>query len=318
MQRLAPILLLAILLASPAQAVAPVVREARAALVDGTARLQSGDLRGAEGALEQARALADEAGEASLSIEVRLHLGELYARSARMRRGVAAVAEAIALADALEARAEATPGPSVAVRVQLSEMLRAHGELADSEAAAWDALGRGVALGRLDLCGPPIRLIVLAAVDQQASPVALSALVAELDLALSPLDAYRLALPPPPEPIAVGLEGLGRQLLEAGQTALAAETLLALAALDAARGADFRVPSDLARVATAASLAGDRARARWASELALSLQGDRPSADVLGAVCAVAIEEGLFGGVRRRQTDLVRHGGSRVVGSHSP
>ena len=294
MKCLAPILALAIFLAPPASAEAPVVAEARRVLADGAARLLGGDLRGAEGTLEEARSLADEAGEAALSIEVRLHLGEVFARSGRIGRGVAAIAEAISLAEAMEARGDAPPGPSVAVRVQLAEMLRAHGEVGDSEAAAWDALGRSVSLGRLDLCGPAVRLVVLAAVDQGATPEVLAALVVELDLALSSLDDYRLALPPPPEPIAVGLESLGRQLLESGQATLAAETLAALAALDAAREAMFRLPSDLARLATASSLAGDRARARWASDLALALQGERPTPDVLGAVCAVALEEERF------------------------
>jgi tetratricopeptide (TPR) repeat protein len=291
-RRSAPILLLLVLLAGTSRAEAPVVSEARRVLADGAARLLGGDLRGAEGALERARDLADEAGEAPLSIEVRLHLGELFARSGRMPRGLAAVAEAIALADGLEARGEAPPGPSVAVRVQAAEMLRAHDRPADSEAAGWDALARAVALGRLELSGPPIRLILLGALDQGASPAALASLAAELDLALSPLDAYRLALPPPPEPIAVGVEALGRQLLESGEAALAAETLGAVAAFDAARGAGFRLPADLSRLATAASLAGDRGRARWASDLALGLQGDRPTSEVLGAVCTVALEEG--------------------------
>lgn len=283
--------LLSILLCPLARAEAPVVAEARQALADGAARLAAGDLRGAEGALEQARTLADEAGEAAMAVEVRLHLGELFARSGRLSRGVAAVAEGIALADGLEARGESPAGPSVAVRVQLAEMLRAHGALEDSEAAAWDALGRAVSLQAIELTGPAIRLIVLDALSLGADAAALQSLVAELDLALSGLDAYRLALPPPPEPIVVGLEALGRQLIEAGQAELAVETLLAVAALDASRDAAFRLPTDLARVATAAVQAGNAATGRWASELARVLQGREPSADVLSAVCEVALLE---------------------------
>ena len=165
--RLVPIqfaILIAIFCAIPAFAEAPVVAQAKQALADGAARLQLNDLRGAEGALEEARTLADEAGEVTLGIEVRLHLGELFARTDRMPRGLASMAEAIAMAEGTEARGETPLGPSVAVRVQLSEMLRAHGSLRDSEAAAWDALNRAIALERLDLAGPPLRLMLLSAI----------------------------------------------------------------------------------------------------------------------------------------------------------
>ncbi len=285
--RIALLLLLTILLAAPpVRAAAPVVEQARALLLDGSSRLAGGDLRGAEGALEQARSLAGEAGELELSLGAALHLAEVFARTERMSAALALLAESMAKADG-----SGQEGLGLAIRLQAAEMLRAHGRLVDSEALAWEALTAAIATGEPTEAAAPIRLILLNALDQGAKKQDLAELVQELDLQLSGLDAYRLALPPPPEPIVTMVAALGQQLASAGQVDLAAETLLAVAAVDAARGAESRLPSDLARVAWAATQQQDFPRARWAAELALAIEGDRAGTEVLGAACDVALAE---------------------------
>lgn len=278
--------LIALLMAAPAGASAPVVEQARALLLDGSARLAAGDLRGAEGALEQARSLAADAGELELALGASLHLAEVLAQSERMPRAMALLAESIARADA-----STEAGLGLAVRLQAAEMLRAHDRLADSEALAWEALSAAIAAGDPAGAAAPIRLILLDALGQGSTQLELSELVQELDLQLGVLDGYRLALPPPPEPIVTMVAALGQQLAAAGQIDLAAETLLAVAAVDAARGASSRLPADLARVAWAATHQEDFPKARWAAELALSLQGEHAGPEVLGAACDLALAE---------------------------
>ena len=204
---------------------------------------------------------------------------------------MASFAEAIGLADQLSAEAASGhPDLGIFVRVQLAETLRAHGQHADAEAAAWDALDLAVSLDDLDSAAPPLRLVILSVIDQGADHAGLADLVVELDLVLAPMDAYRLHVSPPPEPIAVLLEAMSRELARAGEVQLAREGFAALTELDAARGADWRLSADLGQLAWAALQAGDLRGSAWALDRAEEAGGD--SIDLAANRAALAFEEG--------------------------
>jgi tetratricopeptide (TPR) repeat protein len=218
---------------------------------------------------------------------------EAVAQSERgcQQRCMASFAEAIGLADRLAADpAIGHPTLGVLVRSQLAETLRAHGQHEDAEAAAWHALDLAVSQDDLDSAAPPMRLVILSVIDQGAERQALADLVVELDLVLGVLDAYRLHVSPPPEPIAVLMEGMARELARAGEVELAREGFAALADLDAARGAHWRLAEDLGQLGWASLQAGDLRAAAWALDRAEEAGGD--SIDLAANRGALAFEEG--------------------------
>ncbi len=223
---------------------------------------------------------------------------ELMARGAAASEGgcgqecLTSFAEAIALADRLAADPSFAPNLGVYVRAQLAETLRARDQHADAEAAAWDALDLAASLGDLDAAGPPMRLVILSVIDQGADRALLADLVTELDLVLGPVEAYRMHVSPPPEPIAVMLEGMARELAAAGEVELARESFAALVELDAAREAHWRGSADMAQLAWAALQAGDLRQAAWAHEIA-GLRGRTLDVSATGA--ALSFERGSGG-----------------------
>lgn len=223
-------------------------------------------------------------------------LGLIEAGAAASQDGCAqeclsAFAEAIALADRLAADPLiAYPTLGVYVRAQLAETLRAHQQHADAEAAAWHALDLAVTLDDLASAAPAMRLVILSVIDQGADRAALADLVAELDLVLGPVEAYRLHVSPPPEPIAVMLEGMARELARAGEAELARESFAALVELDAARAATWRGSSDLGQLAWAALQAGDLRQAAWAQEIA---EVEGLTVDLQANRAAIAFEQGV-------------------------
>lgn len=249
------------------------------------------------------RIRTDEAGDQE---EPGARLGALIAEGAAASEGgclqpcLAAFAEAIGLADRLAADpAVAYPALGVHVRVQLAETLRARSQHADAEAAAWDALDLAVSLDDLDAAGPPTRLVILSVIDRDADRQSLADLVVELDLVLGPLDAYRLHVSPPPEPVALMMEGMARELARAGEVELARESFAALVELDTARGAAWRGPADLGQLAWASLQAGDQRAAAWAQDLA---EGGADTVDLKANRAAMAFEEGRLA----RSIELVR------------
>ena len=201
-----------------------------------------------------------------VQLQATLALGRARFAMGETDRGLAAMAEGIAAADVVGATMDGAAGLPVAARVELARALRDLGRPVDAAAAAWDALDAAVATTHLDFVGEPLRQIVLAEIDRGADSEALKDLLAEMDLALSPLADYRLANPPPPEPIIVLLERTGRELAGLGDPVAAAETFAALAELDEARAADWRLANDFEQLAWAALAAGQRSRAAWALE----------------------------------------------------
>jgi|GEM_PF-4011994 len=230
-------------------------------LAAGVSAVEAGDFEAAEAAFVRAVA---EAPDDVARFAALFNLAGLLTELGRKNDALARFTEAIALVDRAADGLE--PSAPLAARLQLAEALRRLGEPAAAESVAWECLGLVTALDDLALVWPVARLLVLSAVEQGVSGDDLAGLLTELDLTLSGLDAYRLSVRPPPEPIVDGIAALGGALMEADRPGEALETFTALAALDEARGATFRLPEDLMAMALAAADAGDAQRLGWVME----------------------------------------------------
>ncbi len=262
-----------------------------AALDDAAARYFAGDLAGAEAAYSAlVEGLNDEDGPA-LRYELLTSLAAVRAELGHFDRALVPLTEALAVADVLAAEGTFPDAP-IACRLQLAETLFAGGRHADAEAAGWDLLDHAVAKGDLALTIFPVRIILLSALETGATEPQLADLMAEWDVALGGLEAYRLAVPPPPEPIVVGLEAMARDFAARGSFAEAAALFKAITTLDEARGADWRLAQDHSQVAFVALQAGDLDAAEAALDRATALQGDAVGADVLASRAALAYERG--------------------------
>ena len=262
MHRWLPIALLALLLAGPAVGSSGTTEGLLAAGV----LLEDGRHAEAAAAFEVLLRDPTAAEEPMLRLQAALGLGRARLGAGDVDRGLAAMAEGIAAADILGATMEEARALPVAARTELARALRELGRPVDGAAAGWDALDVAIASRDLQLAAEPVRQIVLAEIERGTQGEGLLDLVAELDLALSILTAYRLANPPPPEPIAGLLERTGQELAALGDSEAAAATFAALLELDLARGADWRLASDYEQLAWAALGAGQRSRAAWALE----------------------------------------------------
>jgi tetratricopeptide (TPR) repeat protein len=266
------------------------VEQAQAGLVEGQQLVDEGRPDDAVPRLKEALELLGPQGDRGLRLALLATLGVAHAEAGRAEAMMAAFAEAIGLADHLSLEYPSLP---VVTRLQLAMLLRDLDRAIDAEAAAWDALDVAIARGELAEAAAPVELLVLSAVDQGADHEQLAALVQELDLALSALDAYRLHVSPPPEPIAAMLEEAAIRRAHAGQLDAALEAFSALHALDVARGAEHRLVHDLSQLAWSALQAGDLRRAREALEATWDFvpRGDEP-VDWLASYSGLLFEEG--------------------------
>ncbi|MCP4870059.1 MAG: hypothetical protein GY898_15220 [Proteobacteria bacterium] len=254
-------------------------------------RYFSGDLEGAATAYEEVLADGSQELGPGARYEALSSLAAVRAELGQHQRALVPLTEALALADLLAADGTWAEAP-IAARMQLAETLHLAGQHRDAEAAAWDLLDHTIASQSLPMSSYPIRLILLSAVAQGAKPAQLSDLMIEWDVTLGGLDAYRLANPPPPEPILTVLDAMSQDYVTQGAFAEARALLEAILALDEARGATFRLARDHSQIAFVALQSFDLEAAEAALGRAEALQGDGLSIEVLASRSAIAFEYG--------------------------
>ena len=255
----------------------PIANQAGTIVLRGHQLLRSGEVREALELLDQAVASLSSGGDRQLLLAARVNRAHALAQSGRVLEAMAEFAASIALADILSSGPDlAAADLGVGVRLQLAEMLADHGRSADAQAAAWDALQAAVDLKTLTSVGPALRTVILMGVAADDSEAALLALLEAANQELMALDDYRLANPPPPEPIIAVLEDSARALASRKELPAARELFELILMLDLARGAHWRLVSDLSDLSWVSLQLNDLLSAHWALQWTDALfEGER-------------------------------------------
>ena len=258
--------------------------------------LGKGDLEGAVVILLAASEQLDSDDALSDRFTVHYALGLLRARLDVADGAVSAYIEAIALADALE-RME-TPGfvgSDVTTRLELSAHLRRWGRFGEAEGLDWDALATSIALDQRGTLAAVVGSLTMSVLAQETTDEELRGFLEELDEELHGCEGYRLSLPPPPEPIFLLLEETAARLLAEDEGSEALALFEGILRLDRARGADWRLVSDLSSVAFAALMVDELPAARAVlGETEGLLEGGLIPADVWANRCYLAAIEGAW------------------------
>ncbi len=264
-------------------------------LLEGHQALLAGEVDQAVELLDRALGMLAGSEDRQLLLAVRVNRAHALAQAGRLLESMAEFAAAIPHADVLAANvALHAPDLGVGVRLQLAEMLVRFGSATDSEAAAWDALEAAVRLGELQLAGPAVRMVLQLGAVRDASPEGLTALLDAVSLLLLELDEYRLATQPPPEPLISMLEQIARALASQSEFDAARDLFELITLLDLARGAHWRLTSDLSDLSWVALQQRDLAFAHWSLRWSEALvQGKRP-ADLLANWSALQAEAGEY------------------------
>lgn len=165
--------------------------DAREMLESGVLALAAGDLTQAELLLTTVVEAARLSGHRGLTFGALTHLAGVRVEQERLLEGLALMAEAIPLADALAADGTgAPPELGVTVRLQLLRLLRTLGSTVDAEAMGWDALGAAVSTGLFEPAVPVLQELIAVAAEQGAGGDELTLRGVEMDELLSGLPGY--------------------------------------------------------------------------------------------------------------------------------
>jgi tetratricopeptide (TPR) repeat protein len=241
--------------------------------------LRSGQAAEALILLDEAVVLLSKGPDQQLLLAARVNRAHALAQLDRLLESMAEFAESIALADVLAPRPELSAADlGIGIRLQLAEVLADKGLAVDAQAAAWDGLQAAVRLGVLASVGPALRMVLLLGSEDDDSDSSLVELIDALNQELMALDEYRLAKTPPPEPIVAVLEASARALAVRQDLSEARELFELILLLDLARGAHWRLVSDLSDLSWVSLQQGDLNVAHWALQWTEALfQGKRPA-----------------------------------------